>query len=238
MRKWGILWLWLAVLALVVAACDGGGGGAVGVGGPRPDAGYETYTENGGVNRPNNAINIYIAYSPESQQYMPEVIRRFNQLGAEGKNAVTGAALAAGERPIYVWGTPPDSGSSGTVAQGVLNALIAPNNSNVYRPTIFQPSVGHWLSWVNFNYGRPIFDLADARGTALTPVVIGIWEERLNQLERLTGKTREQIGWADILPVLQNGWSEGRRAVYYGHTDLRHSSTGLSAATMASQAAD
>jgi Ca-activated chloride channel homolog len=226
-----VLFLALSVMLLMtLTACGGSGGGSGGSGGaPSPAAGFETYTENGGVRRVDGSVDVYIVYSPESQQYMPELIRRFNQAQADGLNPVTGQPRAQGETPIYVWGTPPDSGSSGTVAQGILNALIAPNNANVYRPTIYQPSVSHWLGWVNFNSGRPIFDIASARGTALTPVVLAIWEERLQQLEAATGKPREQIGWSDILTVLNDGWTEGRRAVYYGHTDPRISSTGLSA---------
>lgn len=193
---------------------------------PQPAPG--SYTETGGVPRPENAIDIYIAYSLGSNAYLPEIIRRFNQSYADGVNPINGQKLSADERPIYVWGTPPITGSSGTQAQGIVNAIVAPDNVNVYRPTIYQPSVSHWLSWVNYNAGRQIFDLSNIQGTALTPVVIAIWEDRLNQLIELTGKTRQELGWVDILPVLQNGWPEGRRAVYYGHTDPRASSTGLS----------
>lgn len=218
------------MLLTLTAACGGDSvGGSSQASGPRPAPGFEIYQHNGGVPRPANAVDIYIVYSPESETYMPELIRRFNQAYAEGKNPVSGQPLAQGEKPIYVWGTDPVTGSSGTVAQGIVNALIAPNNANVYKPTIFQPSVGHWLGWVNQNANRPVFNLSDAPGTALSPVVIGIWEERLNQLMAATGKDRRDIGWADLLSVLENGWPQGRRAVYYGHADPRHSSTGLSA---------
>ncbi|MBZ0288585.1 MAG: hypothetical protein K8I30_13290, partial [Anaerolineae bacterium] len=66
---------------------------------------------------------------------MPELIKRFNQAYAEGNNPETGQKLAQGETPVYVWGTDPVSGSWGTVAQGVVNAVIAPNNANVYKPS-------------------------------------------------------------------------------------------------------
>jgi Ca-activated chloride channel family protein len=216
------------VIVLILAACESAGGSGGGGGGANVQPGYEIYTHNGGVARPSNAIDVYIVYSPETEQYMPELIRRFNQAYAEGQNPVSGQNLASGEQPIYVWGTDPVTGSSGTVAQGIVNAIIAPNNANVYKPTIFQPSVSHWLGWSNVNSGRPLFNLTEASATALSPVIIGIWEDRLNQLLALTGKSREEIGWADLLNVLENGWEEGRRAVYYGHTDPRISSTGLS----------
>jgi Ca-activated chloride channel homolog len=62
--------------------------------------------------------------------------------------------------------------------------------------------------------------------------VIAIWESRLEAIRRTVGY--DDIGWAELLDVLQseNGWAdygiEGRRTVYYGHTDPNISSTGLS----------
>ncbi|PJF21014.1 MAG: hypothetical protein CUN56_13245, partial [Phototrophicales bacterium] len=135
-----------------------------------------------------------------------------------------------GERPIFVTGT---SGSSGTVAQGIINALIAPNNTNVARPVIFAPSVSHWLALVNYESGRQVFDLTQARPTALAPVVMAIWESRLQAIQDTVGY--DEIGWEELLDVLNspNGWQDygipnGRRTVYYGHTDPFISSTALS----------
>jgi hypothetical protein len=93
----------------------------------------------GGI--PANAIQISIIYAPEFELFMPQIIDDFNRAYAEGRNPVTGERLADGERPIYITG---EDGSSGTVMQGIVNALIAPNNQNVARPTIFAPSVIGW----------------------------------------------------------------------------------------------
>jgi Ca-activated chloride channel family protein len=180
--------------------------------------------------RPNNAIDISIIYAPESEQYMPQAIADFNRASSEGRNPATGQPWAQGERPIWVTGRP---GSSGTVMQGIVNAIIAPNNQNVERPTIFGPSVSHWLALANYQSGRSLFDLADARATALAPVVMAIWESRLNAIRDTVGY--EDVGWEELLGVLnsENGWQDygipnGRRSVYYGHTDPNVSSTGLS----------
>jgi Ca-activated chloride channel homolog len=179
---------------------------------------------------PANAIQIEIIYAPESDLYMPQIIADFNQAYQEGRNPVTGERLASGEQRIFVTGR---AGSSGTVMQGIVNAVIAPNNQNVARPTIFQPSVSHWLALANFQSGRQLFDLADARATALAPVVMAIWESRLNAIRQTVGY--EEIGWEELLDVLNspNGWQDyglpgARRQVYYGHTDPFISSTGLS----------
>lgn len=228
------------VISLALAACSGGdsgNGASISSGCPTPPAGYEIYVENGCVPRPPDAIDVFIVYSPESQAYMPDIIGQFNRLQSEGKNPITGQPRAAGERPIYVWGTDPVSGSSGTVANGIINAIIAPNDSNVYRPTLFQPSVGHWLELANYYSNAPLFDLSAARATALSPVVVATWRSRLDALRTSLG--RDEIGWDDLLDVLDspNGWcdygvSNCRRAVYMGQADPNQSSTGLSTAIM------
>jgi Ca-activated chloride channel family protein len=117
--------------------------------------------------------------------------------------------------------------------QGIVNALIAPNNANVERPTIFAPSVSHWLALANYQSGREIFDLANSPATANAPVVMAIWESRLQAIQ--AAHPDEQIGWSHLLEVLNNpqGWAgygiqTDRTAVYYGHTDPFISSTALS----------
>ena len=187
-------------------------------------------SNNGTVSRPGNAIDVSIIYAPESDLYMPQVIDDFNRAYAQGRNPVTGEGLASGERPVYVTGV---SGSSGTVMQGIVNAFIAPNNQNVAQPVIFQPSVSHWLALANYQSGRRVFDLSQARATALAPVVIAIWESRLRAIQDTVGY--QDIGWEELLDVLKspNGWQDygipnGRRTVYYGHTDPLVSSTALS----------
>ncbi|MBW4437443.1 MAG: substrate-binding domain-containing protein [Pleurocapsa minor GSE-CHR-MK-17-07R] len=178
----------------------------------------------------NNAVQVSIVYAPESDLYLPQVIADFNNAFVQGRNPVTGAALASGEQTVCVTGR---SGSSGTVMQGIVNAIIAPGNSNVERPTIFSPSVSHWLALANFQSGRQLFDLAAARPTALAPVVMAIWESRLNAIRETVGY--DTIGWEELIDVFNspNGWCDYnlpncRRTVYYGHTDPLISSTALS----------
>lgn len=219
--------LLILIPLLFALACAGIGGSG--------DSGGITLT--GGeeeVRCAGNAVEIEIIYAPESQLYLAgdvyDAINRFNQAYLEGRNPLTGEPLAEGERPVCVKGGP---GSSGTVAQGIINALIAPNNVNVARPTIFSPSVSHWLALVNYQTGRQVFDLADSPPTALAPVVMAIWESRLNAIQEKSGQ--QEIGWEELLAVLNspNGWADynipgDRTTVYYGHTDPFVSSTALS----------
>ncbi len=212
----------LVMLTGLLAACDLGGGGA------STTPGAQT------GNKPANAIEVSIIYAPESALYMPRIIQSFNDLSAQGKNPVTGQAYASGEKPIWIIDpTNGAGGSSGTVMQGIINAIIAPNNANVAKPVIFEPSVSHWLALANERSGRQLFDLANSQPTANAAVVMAIWESRLEAIRSKVGY--QDIGWEELLQVLNspNGWCDYnlpncRRTVYYGHTDPRISSTGLS----------
>ena len=190
----------------------------------------ESSTPASQVQAPDNAIQISIIYAPESDLYMPQAIEQFNRAYQEGRNPVTGETLAQDERPVFVTGR---AASSGTVAQGIINTFIAPNNDNIEKPTIFAPSVSHWLALVNYQTGRQVFDLADSPPTALAPVVMAIWESRLKAIQDKNGGG--PVGWEELLQVLQspNGWADynvsgDRTTVYYGHTDPLVSSTALS----------
>lgn len=234
MTRSRLLWPLMILIAFSSAACSGGIGGPASSDNPTPPPGFEIYTENGGVSRLNNALDISIVYAPESQEYMPELIRQYNQLWRDGTDPLTGAD-AGDATPIYVWGTDPVEGSSGTVMQGIVNAFDAPNDPNIYRPTIFAPSVSHWLALANYDSNRDLFDLTASPGVALSPVVIAAWESRVEAIERTTGKRRSELTWADFIDVFENpdGWcayglEDCRRGVFYGHADPNHSSTGLS----------
>ena len=180
--------------------------------------------------KPANAIDVSIIYAPESDSYLKDAIAAFNDSYMKRINPVTNQPLAKAEKPIWVTG---QSGSSGTVAQGIINAFIAPNNANVAKPTIFEPSVSHWLALVNYQTGRQVFDLADSPPTALAPVVMAIWESRLQAIQSKNGG--KPVGWEELLAVMNspNGWADygisgDRTTVYYGHTDPYISSTALS----------
>ncbi len=183
-----------------------------------------------GPQKPANAIEISIIYAPESEPYMKEAMDAFNTSYTKGINPVSGQPLATDEKPIWITG---ESGSSGTIHQGIINAIIAPNNANVSKPTIFAPSVSHWLALVNQQTGQRIFDLADSPSTALAPVVMAIWESRLAAIQKKNGG--KPVGWEELLAVMDspNGWADygiagDRTTVYYGHTDPYVSSTALS----------
>jgi hypothetical protein len=141
MRKRFII---LGLMLLILAACNG--------------ASNNGNTTNQGQ-APANAIEIDIIYAPESDEYMQEIMRRFNEAYRAGNNPVTGERLTSSERPVFIQG---QSGSSGVVMQQIVNAVTNPGSSNIAQPTIFQPSVSHWLALANFETRRELFDLADS----------------------------------------------------------------------------
>lgn len=183
----------------------------------------------GDFSKPGNAIEVSLIYAPEEDLYIRDVITNFNRSYAQGLNPVTGKNLANDERPIWVEGV---NASSGTVAQGIVNAFIAPNNANVQRPVIFSPSVRHWLALVNYQANQPVFDVDGSPSTAVAPVVIAIWQSRLNAIK--AKHPGQEIGWQELFEVFNSpdGWRSyglsGRQAVYYGHTDPYVSSTAIS----------
>lgn len=180
------------------------------------------------INRPTTDISI--VYAPESDIYLKDVIKDFNDSFDKGINPVNGEKLKDGDKKVKVTGK---TGSSGTIRTSIVNAVNGSNTSQIEKPTIFSPSVGSWLQLVNYETGREIFTLSEATPTAKAPVVIAIWESRLNLIkDKNPGK---EIGWQELLQVLNDpqGWLSysptlGRKKVYYGHTDPQISSTGLS----------
>jgi Ca-activated chloride channel homolog len=175
-------------------------------------------------------VDITIIYAPESETYLPQIIESFNRAYESGRNPLTGEILKSDEPRIHI---SDQAESSGIIMQGIIAAVNSPSNSDLPRPTIFQPSVTHWLRLTNLYSGQEIFNLNEATPTALAPVVIAIWESRLQAIRNKVGY--DNIGWEELLDVLNSpgGWrdygiQDGHQQVYYGHTDPFVSSTGLS----------
>lgn len=178
---------------------------------------------------PHETVEISIVYAPELATIMPEAMAKFNDQYAQGINPITGKRLGANEKQIVISGK---DGSSGTVMQGIVNAYLETKSENQVRPTIFAPSVSHWLKLANLQTNSQLFNLDEAKAVANAPVVMAIWESRLKAIQTKEGKT--DIGWNELIKVLNSpgGWNDygiaGRKTIYYGHTDPLISSTALS----------
>jgi Ca-activated chloride channel homolog len=177
-----------------------------------------------------DTTEIEIIYAPESESYLKSTIDNFNEEFKNGVNPITGEEVPEGEKIIQVKGI---SGSSGAVRTQIVSAVSGTRTDRVEKPAIFAPSVGHWLRLVNYETGKEVFKLDEAKATANAPVVIAIWESRLDWIkQKYPG---QEIGWEELLSVFNspNGWFDfspdaTRKRVYYGHTDPNISSTALS----------
>src|SRR6185369_1596656 len=90
-------------------------------------------------------VEISIIYAPESESYMKDTIAEFNDAYARGDNPLTGKPLGKDDKQIIITGK---NASSGTIKDNLVNAVL--NNSGTKeQPTIFAPSVSHWLYLVN-----------------------------------------------------------------------------------------
>jgi hypothetical protein len=190
--------------------------------------------------RPRLCIHITVVYSGEVDYYLPAIIDDFNARSLQwGVNPDTNALLGIGIKPICVSGY---QVRAGTVRNEIIKSpheqnmpppSAMPGVQDTEPPTVWIPSVSTWLLLTNHDARRPLFDLSEAKATALAPVVIAIWQSRLDAIRNKVGY--HDIGWEELLQVLTspNGWcdyglSPCRHAVFYGHTNPFNSPTGLS----------
>jgi Ca-activated chloride channel family protein len=165
---------------------------------------------------------ITIEYAIESEAYLDGdngLIARFNAEYA-GRYSLTGSNTNSGGRSTQI-----------------IEAVRAGDTTGL--PTIFQPSVRHWLARVNYETGQPMFDLDATRDTALAWIVIAAYQRYYDALqEHFSGQA---LGWTQLLDLIGNddvaeGWSKfgaqyGERfgTLEYAQTNPETSSTGLSA---------
>ena len=178
-------------------------------------------------------VEITVIYAPEEKSYMEDT---------EGREGVI-TKFNRSQEGIVVTGQP---GSSGTIARKLVDTFNFIDGSGGWEsaksqldendhvtPTIYSPSVHHWLNLVNYRVGKKVFSLDDSPSTAKAPVVIAIWESRLKAIKNNYGGKDAEIGWDELLPLINDGWAgvdldTKHKNVYYGHTNPNVSSTSLS----------
>ena len=176
------------------------------------------------------SIDISIVYAPELDPIMQSAINNFNDTFNTGVNPLNGQKLKDGDKKIKVVG---QSISSGEARTKIVNS-INQSGSKDFTPTIYAPTFSGWLSLVNFESGKPIFDLNNFTSTAKSPVGIAIWENRLKSIQNKN--PNKEIGLAEIQQVFDspNGWKDydssiNRKQIYFGFTNPQISSTAVSA---------
>ena len=154
-----------------------------------------------------DAIRLVFAFSPEKEDMLTELFRRFNAEGVEVEG-----------RPVVVEGQKWSSGDA--------EARIAAGR---FKPQIWSPSSSLWGRLLNFEADRP-YVARDNPSLVRTPLVIAMWEP----LARALGYPRRPIGFAKILELARErrGWAAYGKPTYgafkLGHTNPDFSTSGLS----------
>lgn len=178
---------------LALAACDLGGSN-------------ETPT------KPDNALEITMAYSSEKKPWIEPLAAEFNRQ----KHKLPGS-----DRPIFMTATVVDSGTARSeIARGSL------------QPTVWSPSNSLWRSVLNFEVDSELAGSGpgEADPLLLTPVVVAMWKPMAEAL----GWPNKAIGLRDILALNEApaGWGSVGHPEWgqfkYAHTNPEVSSTGLS----------
>ena len=182
----------LAAIAVAVVLrngdSDGGGGG-------------------GQKAAPKNAVKVVLAYSPEKEQMLEDLERRFNDEDHE----VDG-------RPIVV--------DAQNWSSGKAEADIAAGR---FEPTVWSPSSSLWGRLLNYQADKP-YVARENPSLVRTPLVIAMWEP----LARALGWPRKQVTFDQILRLAVNkqGWAAYGKPTYgkfaLGHTNPDFSTSGLS----------
>lgn len=179
-----------------------------------------------------SAVEVVMWSSGEKMTYLTEVVDRFNR---------ERHTLPDSRRPIHVTVVQVNSGPmSDNVIARLRDGVDFP--AGAPAPQIISPSVGSWLTRVNYETGIGVFDLEQTRPLARTPVVIAMYQEMAQAL----GWPQRSLGWSDIIELADRpeGWGAvpGARAEWgtkplLAWTDPSVSSTARSALFAAYSAA-
>jgi Ca-activated chloride channel family protein len=162
------------LLILILAVVAVGGVALVSAGGGGDDSGDgETTTEAA----PEGAVRVPFAYSPEKENLLAPLIKRFNSDRVE-----------VGGRPVFVEGSVVSSGEAQSdIADGDL------------QPVAWSPASSLWGRLLNFEADQ---ELASDENPSIvrTPLVIAMWEPFAKAL----GWPQREIGFAEIIRLARS----------------------------------
>src|SRR5216684_835023 len=154
-----------------------------------------------------DSLRLIFAYSPNQEQLLVPLIRRFN---AERH--------IAGGRDVAIVGE--------SVASGDVEAKVA---ARTYQPIIWSPASSLWGRLLNFQVRAPW--VADENPSIVrTPLVIALWKPEAKAL----GWPHRPIGFRQILQLAtsRSGWGAYGLPTFgrfkLGHTNPDFSTSGLS----------
>lgn len=154
-----------------------------------------------------NAIQIGFAYSPNQEDLLAPLIRRFN----EERHRVNGRVVTVAGEAV----------SSGEAETGIARRLM--------RPTLWSPASSLWGRLLNFQVGAA-WVAEENPSLVRTPLVVALWKPEAEAL----GWPRRPIGFKQILALASSGvgWTAYGLPTFgrfkLGHTNPDFSTSGLS----------
>jgi Ca-activated chloride channel family protein len=187
-----------AAVAVVIALFVSGGGG--------DDSGSKGGTT--AAKAPKGAIRVSFAYSPEKEDLLVPLVKRFNAKGVK----ING-------KPVFIEAINKSSGD--------VEAKVADGK---YQPVAWSPSSSLWGRLLNFEADQPLAP-DESPSIVRTPLVFAMWEP----MARALGWPKKAIGFSDILDLATNGtgWDKYGHPEFgqfkLVHTNPDYSTSGLSA---------
>jgi Ca-activated chloride channel family protein len=195
----------LALAAVAIAYVASGGGGS-----------EDKETSDSAARSPAaaNAMRISLAYSPEKEEMLAPLIKRFND-----------ERHLSGGRPVLVDAKVRNSGD--------VEAEMARGREG---PVMWSPSSSFWGRLLNYDADRRL--VADDNPSIVrTPVVIAMWK----RLADAYGYPERELGYRQLDDLATRGWAAVGKpqfgAFKYVHTNPDFSTSGLSAVSASYYAA-
>jgi Ca-activated chloride channel family protein len=184
----------VAIVLITSGGGDDGGGGKSGSDAP--------------AKAPKGSIAVRFAFSPEKEELLLPLVKRFNASGEE-----------VGGKRVFI--------EAENVSSGDAQARIA---NGRYEPVAWSPSSSFWGDLLNFEADQP-YAPDDPPSIVRTPLVIAMWEP----MARALGYPGKSIGFSDILDLAASdaGWGKFGHPEFGDfklvHTNPDFSTSGLSA---------
>jgi Ca-activated chloride channel homolog len=155
---------------------------------------------------PAGALRISFLYSPEKEELLVPLIKRFNESGAR-----------TGGKRVFV--------DAKNVSSGEVQSEVA---AGKLQPVLWSPASSFWGRLLNYQADQEL--VADENPSIVrTPVVIAMWEE----LADAYGYPQRPLGYKQLAELAVGGWKVAGKPQFgpfrYVHTNPDFSTSGLSA---------
>ena len=176
--------------------------------------GDEEPASRGAGGPPAGATRVSFLYSPEKEDLLAPLIKRFNESGAR-----------AGGKRVFI--------DAKIVSSGEVQSEVA---AGKLQPVLWSPASSFWGRLLNYEADQEL--VADDNPSIVrTPLVIAMWE----QLADAYGYPQRELGYKQLAELAVGGWAAVGKPQFgsfkYVHTNPDFSTSGLSAVSASYYAA-